>query len=295
MPAIDVARTHSLFASPGRVAPSDFLRREISSRMQERLDLVKLLPQAVLDAGCGSGDDLIVLRRRYGEAQIIGADFSAAMLTEARRRYTADLPLLQRWFRGLLGAGSKPLLLCEDMANLSLANMSVDLLWSNLALHWHPAPQQVFAEWQRVLRVVGVLMFSCFGPDTLREVRQAFAPIDAQPHTLSFIDMHDLGDMLVAAGFPAPVMDMETITVTYETPQALLADARAFGGNPMMQRRRGLMSRAQGARVLQALEDMRDTNGKIALTFEIIYGHAFKEAPVRTEQGDAIVRFMPRR
>jgi malonyl-CoA O-methyltransferase len=112
----------------------------------------------------------------------------------------------------------------------------------------------VFAEWRRVLRVDGLLMFSTFGPDTFRELRAAFAALDATPHTLPFVDMHDFGDQLVEVGFTTPVMDMETITVTYDTPQALLADVRAFGGNPLATRRRGLVGRAAWQRMLAALE-----------------------------------------
>ena len=291
MPPIpDLACVQSLFASVAAVAGSDFLRREISQRMQERLDLLKLAPQALLDAGCGCGQDLSALLQRYPQAQGVGLDISGAMLAEARAQHRRQQALWQRLFR----AKSSTQWLQADLAQSSLSANQFELLWSNLALHWHPQPPAVFAEWQRLLRVGGVLMFSCFGPDTLREVRQAFAAVDDAPHTLAFADMHDLGDMLVAAGFPMPVMDMESITVTYATPQDLLADVRAFGGNPLVQRRRGLMSRAQGARLMQALEAQRNAAGVIPLTFEVVYGHAFKALPTRTADGGAVVRFLPR-
>jgi malonyl-CoA O-methyltransferase len=201
---------------------------------------------------------------------------------------------INKWL-GAAG-GNGPELACADFARLPLAANSLDLVWSNLALHWHPQPDRVFAEWRRVLRVEGLLMFSCFGPDTLREVRSAFESIDLAPHTLPFVDMHDFGDMLVNAGFSTPVMDMETITVTYETPQRLLEDVRAWGGNPLESRRRGLLSRAQHARLEAALEGMRNRDGKIPLTFEVVYGHAFRPVPRTTSSGESIVRFdLPRK
>jgi malonyl-CoA O-methyltransferase len=178
---------------------------------------------------------------------------------------------------------------------LPFGTNSLDLLWSNLALHWHPQPDRVFAEWRRVLRVDGLLMFSCFGPDTFIELRTAFAALDETPHTLPFVDMHDFGDQLVEAGFSTPVMDMERITVTYDNVAALLADVRALGGNPLATRRRGLIGRAAWQRMLDAFEAQRRPDGKLGLSFEVIYGHAFRPAPRTTAAGEAIVRFQPRK
>src|SRR5213079_2192422 len=160
--------------------------------------------------------------------QIIGLDASAAMLDAARVPAPA-LKALNQMLSRLLPAKAGVDLLCGDFGALPFGANAIDLVWSNLALHWHPQPDRVFAEWRRVLRVNSLLMFSCFGPDTLRELRAAFAEADLAPHVLPFVDMHDFGDQLVAAGFSTPVLDMETITVTYSTPQALLADVRALG------------------------------------------------------------------
>ena len=140
------------------------------------------------------------------------------------------------------------------------------------------SPEAVFAEWRRVLRRDGLLMFSCFGPDTFKELGAAFAAVDAYPHALVFADMHDLGDRMLAAGFTTPVVDMEMITLTYDTPEKLLQDVRAFGGNPLADRRRGLFGRQAWSRVLQELELQRLPDGRIPLTIEVIYGHAFKPA-----------------
>jgi len=164
----------------------------------------------------------------------------------------------------------------------------------NLALHWHPQPDLVFAEWRRVLRTDGLLMFSCFGPDTLLQIRQAFAGIDDCAHTLPFVDMHDFGDMLVNAGFSTPVMDMEKITLTYATLEQLFADVRSLGGNPLLSRRRGLLGKQAYQTVCERLEAMRQADGRIALTFEVVYGHAFRPVTQKTAQGESIVRIVPK-
>ena len=292
---IDQQRVRALFARSERVAPSDFLRREVSSRMFDRLELIKVAPQRVLDAGCGAGADLPLLQKSYPAAQILGID-AAEEMVRAAQGPAAKPSSLNQLLSKLLPAKTGVDLLCGDFAELPLGPNSVDLVWSNLALHWHPQPDRVFAEWRRVLRVNSLLMFSCFGPDTLRELRAAFAEADLAPHALPFVDMHDFGDQLVEVGFSTPVLDMEVITVTYDTPQALLADVRALGGNPLGTLRRGLMGRQAWQRMLAALEQGRRADGKLGLTFEVIYGHAFRPAPKMTSKGEAIIRFdLPRK
>jgi len=264
--------------------------------MHERLSLVKIQPLRVLDAGCGEGADLPLLQEQYAAAHVLGLDASPAMLAAAANRQAAAMSsmnrLLTKWLPARIGAGLAPPsgLLCADFAQVPLKTGSTDLLWSNLALHWHPQPDRVFAEWRRVLRVEGLLMFSCFGPDTFKEMRAAFAAIDAAPHALPFVDMHDFGDMLVNAGFSAPVMDMETITVTYDSVEKLVADVRAWGGNPLLTRRQGLIGRRDWDAVAGALERNRRADGTIPLSFEVIYGHAFRPASRTTASGEAIIR-----
>jgi malonyl-CoA O-methyltransferase len=148
-------------------------------------------------------------------------------------------------------------------------------------LHWHPQPHTVFPEWLRVLRVDGLLLFSCFGPDTLLELRRGCAAAGLAAHPVPFIDMHDFGDMLVAAGFAGPVMDAETIRLTYSSSKALLQEVRALGGNPRDDRSRGLVGGHRARSLFDALDAMRDTQGRISLRFEIAYGHAWKPPPRR--------------
>lgn len=290
---IDLPRVRNLFASAERVVESTFLRREIANRMYERLELIKIVPERILDAGCGEGADLVQLQQRFANAHVLGLDAAPAMLAAARSGQLAVSSalnrMLKKWLPATRGGAAQDgaSLVCGNFAELPLGVNAVDLIWSNLALHWHPQPDRVFAEWRRVLRLNGLLMFSCLGPDTMRELRTAFASIDDAPHALAFVDMHDFGDMLMGCGYSTPVMDMETITVTYDTTDKLLADARAWGGNPLATRRRGAIGKAAWARMLQALESQRRPDGKIPLSFEIIYGHAFRLAPRFKRPGEA--------
>ncbi len=293
---IDLACVRQSFARPQRVIDSQFLRREVAQRMHERLALVRLAPEWIADAGCGEGADLPALQTRFPDARIIGLDAAPAMLAVARDQHAGAMSsvnrLLTKWLPETIRAGrpDAPMLVAGNFARLPLAGNAVDLVWSNLALHWHPQPDQVFAEWRRVLRTDGLLMFSCFGPDTFKEVRAAFSAVDAAPHTLPFVDMHDFGDLLIHAGFSTPVMDMETITVTYASADKLLADVRACGGNPLANRRRGLTGVTEWRRMQAALEQGRGPDGRIGLTFEIIYGHAFRPVQRTTASGEAIIR-----
>lgn len=239
----------------------------------------------------------MALQRRFPDAQVLGLDASLSMLAAARQDHFAAHSsvnrLLKKWLSRKAGAGMAAFteLVCGDFAQLPVARDSVDLIWSNLALHWHPQPDRVFAEWRRVLRVDGLLMFSCFGPDTFKELRAAFSAIDGFSHALPFVDMHDFGDMLVHAGFSTPVMDMETITVTYETVDKLISDVRAWGGNPLATRRKSLTGKNAWNRVVTALDNMRKPDGRIPLTFEVIYGHAFRPVSKVTASGETIIRF----
>ncbi|HTS21465.1 MAG TPA: malonyl-ACP O-methyltransferase BioC [Casimicrobiaceae bacterium] len=285
-----------------RAAPSydsaAVLEREIGQRMAERLALVKLAPTAILDAGCGTGDGLAELRTRFPEALTVGVDIALAMLTAARRRSglvaASEGTILARL---RLRAGRTPksdALVCADASRLPLAAGCVDLVWSNLVLQWLNEPPAAFGEFHRVLRVGGLLTFTTFGPDTLRELRAAFACADPATHVSRFIDMHDLGDMLVGAGFADPVMDMEKLTLTYDAAGGLMRDLKSLGArNATVGRPRGLTGRHRWQRMLEALERFR-RDGRLPATFEVVYGHAWKPEPRTTADGRAIVRLHPR-
>ncbi len=159
-----------------------------------------------------------------------------------------------------------------------MAAGSVDLVVSNLMLHWHPRPHAAIPEWRRVLSAGGLLLFSCFGPDTLRELRAAVVEALPASSPMPFVDMHDFGDMMVAAGLSTPVMDVEQLTLTYPGPRELLAEVRALGANPRSDRPTALPSGRSARRLLAALDARRDATGCIPLTFEVAYGHAWQPA-----------------
>jgi len=262
-------------------ADAAVLAREVEARMLERLQYIRLEPGRILDAGCGLGHGARFLAERYPDARVLGLDFAFPMLQHAALRRDT-------WLRRVFKRASVDWL-CADFASVPLPAASVDLVWSNLALHCAGDPQPALKELLRVLNVGGLLMFSCYGPDTLKELRGAFAVHDASPHVHGFIDMHDLGDMLSTCGFSSPVMDMELITLTYTDVAALYADLHATGQhNVLAERRRGLTGRGLFEAVRIAYEKLR-CDGRLPASFEIVYGHAWKPEPRLLADGRAIV------
>jgi malonyl-CoA O-methyltransferase len=283
---LSTAHVQRQFARRGDLSEAQFLYGEVARRMLGRLAYIRLDPKVMLDAGCGSGDNLTLLRERYPQAAYIGLDHCAPLLAHARQRFMPGG--MGAWMRRLVGGNSKqPALqyVQADLADTGLAPESLDMVWSNLALHWHPEPHAALAEWRRVLRVGGLAMFSCLGPGTLRELRQALTDAGLQTATPGFVDMHDFGDLLIENGYADPVMDQEILTLTYETPQKLLADVWALGGNPSLGRRAGLAGRAWRDRLYDALAAQRGPDGRIALSIEVAYGHAWRAAAHRDAAG----------
>lgn len=292
---IDLAEVRRLFANPRKIESSAFLRREIAERMREKLDLVRIEAKAIADIGCGMGEELPYLQQRFPESRIVGIDGSLELLKVGLQQQKSAGVGVANFLKKILPTewvGSNPYDgICSDFAKLPIAANSLDVIWSNLALHWHPMPDLVLAEWRRALRVGGLCMFSCFGPDTMSELRNAFAEVDEDPHVLPFVDMHDFGDMSVHAGLATPVMDMEKITIRYAKVEQLLSDVRALGGNPLLNRKKGLFGKSAYAKLLALLERNRAADGRIPLTFEIIYGHAFKPLATKLASGESIIRF----
>lgn len=292
--SIDVGLVRKLFAHPESVAASNFMRREVAGRMHERLALIKVNPIRILEAGCGEGADISLLNERFPDAHLLAVDASLNMLRAGRYQQNVSSTSFKRLLNKILPHKKEGRfdadLINGNFAQLPFENNALDVVWSNLALHWHPQPDNVLAEWKRILRMDGLLMFSCFGPDTFKELRRAFTLIDHPVNVLPFIDMHDYGDMLGWAGFAAPVMDMEMMTVTYDSVARMLEDVRAFGGNPLWTRGPGLMGKEKWRVVVGELEKMRLENGKIPLTFEVLYGHAFRPALKHTLKGEAIIQ-----
>jgi malonyl-CoA O-methyltransferase len=257
------------------------LQREVCARMLERLQYIKLQPERILDAGSGTGWGTRRLAQRYPAAQLIALDIASAMLQTARGR--------SGWWQKLFG-GAKQMQVCGDIEALPLAANSVEMVWSNLAVQWCNDLPATFVELHRVLKVDGLLMFSTFGPDTLKELRRAFNGVDQHNHLNRFTDMHDIGDMLMHSGFAEPVMDMEYITLTYDDVRAVLQDLKTIGAhNATAGRGQGLMGKSAWARLMENYERLR-SNGKLPATFEVVYGHAWKPQPRVTRDGAAIIK-----
>lgn len=258
-----------------RFAGASTIVREVGRRLLERLDEIRHDARLVLDAGCGSGAERAGLLARFRDATWIGVDLSRAMLAKAPAAEGAAA----RWLSAALRRPARAMRVCADAGRLPLADAAADCVFSNLMLHWHPAPHQVIREFARVLREDGLLLFTSLGPDTLLELRDACAAALPHARPMRFVDMHDLGDMMVAAGFSGPVTDAERLRLTYGSAPQLIAEARALGANPRDDRFRGLPSATQARALLAALEAQRDTDGRIGLTFEITYGLGWKAAP----------------
>lgn len=235
------------------------LQQEVAARLLERLELIRLQPARVLDLGCGTGQCAAALAARWPQARIVALDAAAPMLTVARARGLPDV-------------------LAADAQALPLASGSTDLVLSNLMLQWCEAPA-VFAEVMRVLRPGGLWLFSTFGPDTLGELRAAWAQADAGAHVHAFTDLHDLGDQLLAAGFADAVMDAERLTLSYGSLDALLAELKALGAaNALSARARGLSGKTRWRAMRAAYERWRGADGRYPATHELLFGHAWRPA-----------------
>ena len=237
------------------------LQREIASRLCDRLDYIKLQPARALDAGSGTGFITADLLKRYPKADIIALDLAFNMAKKSRQT--------GRWLR-------KPKVICADAENLPLQADSIDLLMSSLMLQWSNDLEKTFQGFHHVLAPNGLLLFSTFGPDTLKEMRQSWATVDGLPHTSAFVDMHDIGDALLRTGFINPVMDMEIITMTYANVRQLMRDIKAIGAsNTDSARSKGLMGKQKLAAFEQAYEQFKTADQLYPASWEVIYGHAW--------------------
>ena len=254
-------------------AQSPWLHEEVARRMEDRLQWIRQAPQAWChwDAVRGGLQGHALVSARYPKADCVVAETSLTSREAAIQALDKPWWSPTRW----TGGGTR-----VEMPG----DGSVQMLWANMALHMEADPQALIAQWHRALAVDGYLMFSCLGPDTAQELRAVYADLGWPPAGHAFTDMHDWGDMLVQAGFAEPVMDMERITLTFATPERLLQELRELGCNLHPERFGALRGKRWRQQLLQALSDRLgdagDGAGKpLSLTFEIIYGHAFKPAP----------------
>jgi len=252
------------------------LQREIAKRMGERLDYIKLQPDAVLDAGCGTGFISKDLLKRYPKSKIIALDLALNMVRKTKEQGS--------WLR-------KPKLVCADAELLPLKNESVDLIISNLMIQWSNDLNKMFTGFHATIKPNGLLLFSTFGPDTLKEMRDSWSSIDEAPHTSSFVDMHEIGDALLKAGFVNPVTDMELITMTYSNVRQLMKDIKEIGAsNTHSERSKGLMGKEKLKAFEQAYEKFKTDDGLYPATWEVIYGHAWVGEGLKL---DGFEKFIP--
>jgi malonyl-CoA O-methyltransferase len=267
------------------------LQREVRVRLAERLGLMNVSPRHALDAGCATGQGVSLLRQAYPKAEVTALDIAQPML-EAARKNTQAGSWLGRIIQGLTHRIS-PITryVCADIERLPLKSSSIDLVWSSLALQWVNDPELAFRELHRAIAPNGLLLFSTFGPDTLKELRQAFAQVDGGSHVSRFADMHDIGDLLVHAGFQHPVMEMEMLTLTYADLKSLMRDLKGIGAhNAAADRARGMMGKSAWLKLQQAYEVFRK-DGRLPATYEVIYGHAWAGDKTRLEDGRQIIQF----
>lgn len=259
------------------------LQHEVCRRNLERLDFIRHAPARILDAGCGTGNAWRGLTARYPGANLVALDLAPGMLRQA----SAAVP----WHRQLLRRS--PATICGDLERLPLAGGSIDLAWSNLALQWVNVLPQAFAEMHRVLAPGGLFMFTTLGPDTLKELRAAQTGTDDHAHVSDFIDMHDIGDLLVRAGFADPVIDMETFTLTYPDVKSLMRDLKAIGArNAAANRPRALSGKTWLEAVTRNYEPLR-RDGKLPVTYEVVYGHAWCPVPRLGPGGRPVIDIKP--
>ena len=249
-------------------ARSPWLHEEVARRMQDRLEWIRLQPAAWAhwEPVRGGLDAQALLAARYPQSQALLVEADGVRAQAAARH--VQPPWWQRW-------RAQRQRVVQDVPE-----GAVQMLWANMALHLAPDPQALIAQWRRALATDGFLMFSCLGPDTLRELRALYAALGWPPPAPDFTDMHDWGDMLVHAGFAEPVMDMERITLTWATPAQALAELRELGPNLHPGRFPGLRGKAWRRQLeTEMSRALAGADGRLALTFEVNYGHAIKPAP----------------
>ena len=263
------------------LAQAPWLHDEVARRMEQRLDWMTCQPAAWIHWEPLRGSLAVheKLAQRYPRANCFVVQPQAKQAQVALKKIAKPWWHPARWQRPAAQFGLP-------------APASVQMLWANMALHMAADPQGLLQQWHAALASEGFLMFSCFGPDTLRELRALYRANGWPESAHAFTDMHDWGDMLVEAGFAQPVMDMERIALTFATPQRLLAELRGLGRNLHGQRFAGLRSHQWLAQLHQGLAQhlaSPEADGRLSLTFEIIYGHAFKPPPRAAVQAQTAI------
>lgn len=252
-----------------------FVHATTLNGLLERLEPMPVEARVVVDLGCGTGVSARALEKRFRGAVVIGTDRSQRMLREARAS--------RRWFSRISYLRAYP-------EALPLPDHSVDVVFSNLALAGIDDPSPVAQEVARVLRRDGLFVLATLGPDSLGVLRRAWESVDDEPHVQRFLDMHDLGDLLVHAGLRDPVLDVDRLRLEYASAAALFRDLTATGArNSLADRRRSLTGTRRFQRMRAELEAAR-SGGALGVELELVYGHCWGSGQARRD-GD--VRIAP--
>jgi len=230
-----------------------FLQKEVANRLDQKLNIISSNSAVILDLGAGTGLLSQQLSERFTDSTIIALDFAQNSLKN----------------------NSTNKKICADAYHLPLADNSVDLVISSLMMQWCPDLKQLFSEIHRVLKNDGLILFSTFGPDTLKELKKSWSVVDNDTHVNTFTDMHDIGDQLLNTGFQSPVMEMETLTLTYQTVTDLLRDLKAIGAQSVGNRSKSLTGKDKFKLMVEMYESFRK-DGKLPATYEVVYGHAWR-------------------
>jgi malonyl-CoA O-methyltransferase len=257
-----------------------FLQQEVGRRMLERLDFIRLPPKIILDIGAGTGACSSALSKRYKGARVIALDFAVNMLRQARKRVS----FLERYLRG------RQAFICGDAQLLPIATASVDMIFSCLTLQWCDDLDHTFKELHRVLKPGGLLMFSTFGPDTLKELRASWAHVDDFSHVNAFMDMHDIGDALIRARMSAPVMDVEYFTLTYPDVMKLMHDLKTLGAHNVTVGRADSLTGKNRLKALIATYERYRSDDQLPATYEVVYGHAWAPENNTTSTGPTVTK-----
>lgn len=266
--AVDAVAVDHVLRRLARQAEAPWLHREVAQRMAERLPLIRQPPRRWIDWWAHLGGGAAAVRQAYPQAERLVVEPTEALLARSRR---SPAP----WWSPRRWSVAEPSAWRAD----EVPEAGAEMVWANMMLHACPDMAAMLAQWRRALTVNGFVMFSTLGPASLQELRALYGQRGfGEPHA-PFADMHDIGDLLVHAGFADPVMDQELLTLTWSTPEAALRELRALGGNVHPRRAAGLRTPRWRQRLLRALEQRLDADGRVALSFELVYGHAFRPPP----------------
>ena len=230
-----------------------FLQNEIANRLAEKLKVISIKPQTIIDLGSGTGLLSNKTAEIFPNANLICVDFAQQSLLK----------------------NSQNLKVCANAYELPFASNSVDFIVSNLMMQWCPDLKALFNECFRVLKPEGLILFTTFGPDTLKELKRSWSAVDSSAHVNNFIDMHDIGDQMLQSGFQSPIMEMENITLTYEKVLDLMHDLKSIGAQNVGSRSKALTGKTKFKKMIEMYESYR-SDGKLPATYEVIYGHAWK-------------------